>query len=267
MVYLVERPSHFDRSSPRIGATRPLLPVSGRSTPSLEASTPGAAGRPLLASKTSTSVATLLRAQPPSRPSSPPRSTGTVDAPATIVLAFEQLVMRLVDGLVPYVLPAAPDPGHLAREALAEAIEALQSLRIVVGALGKPHGLETLLIGLRELKLAMDGVDQAGPDESTEEYLDALDDVPPVLLFHLFGRRLEAALDGKPAVVRPPHLLFGWSKEQYDAQVLAGFGAAEEWETKVGAAVKAEVARVLPDVEVDEERKWLEALALVVDVI
>lgn len=262
MVLLVERPTHFDRQSPRLGA-KPLT----MSTSASVAAGADAAPRPLLSAKTSASVATLLR-PPPSRPSSPPRAHAPADGPTAAVLAFEQLVRRLVDGLVPYVLPAAPDPGHLAREALAEALEALQSLRIVVGALGQPAGLDTLLVGLRELKLAMDGPDEAaGPDASSEELLDALDDVPPVLLFHLFGNRLAALLAGRPPVVRPPHLLFGWTKDQYDAQVLPGFGAAEEWEAKVGAAVQAEVGRVLADVRPADERKWLEALSLAVDVI
>jgi len=341
MVHLVERrPGHGDRfsssssrSSPRLGAARPPQPAAaaagapGRSTPDGSGAAGGlaaasAAGRPPLAAKASASVATLLRAQhlPPSRPSSPPRAAGgggggggpaaaaaaaSEPAPAAVLGALEAHVRRLVDGLVPYVLPAEPDPGHLAREALAEAIEALQSLRIVVGAIGRPNGLATVLVGLRELKRAAmmadgdddddDGDDDddhqaaaaAAPEATSEQFLDALDDVPPVLLLHLFSRRLEAAgrlseQDGghpKPpppppatttaAVVglRPPHVLFGWSKDQYDGQVLAGFGAAEEWETKVGAAVKAEVGRVLPDAQGDDERKWLEALALVVDVI
>lgn len=261
MVTLVDRPVHFDRASPRVA--HKMLPLSSTAIGARSTSAEFIP-KPLLSVKSTSNVATLLRPTPPSRPSSPPRLPAD---PATVVIStFEGLVVKLVEGLVPYVLPAAPDPGHLAREALAEAIEALQSLRIVVAALGSPHGLDDVLVGLEELKAASDESSTA-PLKSTEQFLDALDDVPPILLFHLFNNRLSAILNGQPAIVRPPNVLFGWNKEQYDAKVLVGFGAAEEWEDKVGAAIKAEVERVEGDVSGDEERKWLKALSLVVDVI
>ncbi|CED82964.1 hypothetical protein [Phaffia rhodozyma] len=269
MVGIVERPCPpGEKSSPK-GTNQRMSPVS---TPSALGSTMAQPKpKPTNSVKSSTIVATLLR-PPGSRPPSPSRPVVT-DPSTILVSSFEVLVRKLVDGLVPYVLPASSDPGHLAREALAEALEALQSLKIVLAALGKPGGLDFLLTGLEVLKTSSQTA--AGQVEQDDSFLDALDDVPPVLLFHLWGARL-SSLSGaeeqqhRPMLVGSPHTLFGWSRDQYDRTVLAGFGSAEEWERKVGAAVKAEVAGVLAKQSgsmTEEERKYLRAMSLTVDVI
>lgn len=133
MLALVERPvSPAEKGSPRSLSQRLLVngsgkAASGTSTPPLDghgSSAPVFMPKALASTKSATNVASLLRT-PGSRPSSPPRPI--VADPATcLVTAFEGLVRKLVDGLVPYKLPAASDPGHLAREALAEALEALE---------------------------------------------------------------------------------------------------------------------------------------------
>lgn len=262
MVSIVERPCPpGEKLSPKgINQKMPSIPVNpASSTPS----------QPIGKPKPSTIVATLLR-PPSSRPSSPPRPTIT-DPSTLLVISFEVLIRKLVDGLVPYVLPASSDPGHLAREALAEAVEALQSLRTVITTLGRPNGgLDAILAGLHELKSS-----EEEEGEEDDEFLDALDDVPPVLLFHLWGTRLASSLGGddhRPRLIRCPYALFGWTKEQYERTVLAGFGAAEEWERKVGAVVKAEVGAVLANKALvdsigEDERKFLLAMELTVDVI
>lgn len=255
----------------------------------LTAASTGGAKQPLtLLGRTSSSIG--------SRPSSPPRSstpsmaTGYTASghyhhpsgssqhhglptngstpphdPAThLILGFEHLAHRLVADVVPYTIPARPDPGHLAREALSEALEALQSLRLVFATLGRPaDGLLLIRNGLVELKAAQ------GPEDVQDDddvFLDALDDVPPVVLFHLFIRRAGG-------LVRRPEECLGWSRAEYDRAVLAGFGAAEEWERRVGAAVRAEVERVrskraaMGDKLGELEERWLEVLGLTVDVI
>ena len=136
MLALVERPvSPAEKGSPRSLSQRLLVNGSGKvaassssgtATPPSDSHASSAVFMPkaLTSNKSATNVASLLRT-PGSRPSSPPRPI--VADPATcLVTAFEGLVRKLVDGLVFYKLPAASDPGHLAREALAEALEALE---------------------------------------------------------------------------------------------------------------------------------------------
>ena len=272
MLGLVERPcpAQHERGSPRSLSQRLLVNGSGKvavasgvSTPTGEVLVPKA----LTSTKSATNVASLLtRTTPGSRPSSPPRPLGALDPATGLVTAFEGLVRRLVDGLVPYQLPAASDPGHLAREALAEALEALESLRIVVLHLGKPNGLHVVLRGLEDLKVASD-TEEDDPDDA---FLDALDDVPPILLFLLFGTRLGSLPGAKaqPAVLRPvPEILASTIGPAY----LGGFGAAEEHERRAGVAMRTALDQALMEInELDgreDERLLLTILNTVVDVI
>jgi hypothetical protein len=96
-----------------------------------------------------------------------------------------------------------------------------------------------------------------------------LDDVPPVLLFHLFFSRLVACYPSQPPIIREIWEMLGWTKEQYGTTVLAGFGAAEEWEDRVGVAVGREVRRALGvlGAETGEERRLLHVLDGVVTII
>lgn len=275
MLGLVERPSTApEKGSPRSLSQRLLVNGSGKVTAAAGTSTPPSDGsapvlmpKALSATKSATNVASLLtRATTPgSRPSSPPRLVG-VDPATCLVTAFEGLIRRLVDGLVPYKLPAAADPGHLAREALAEALEALESLRIVVSHLGKPHGLQIVLRGLEDLKVASDTED----DDPDDAFLDALDDVPPILLFLLFGTRLAtlSRAGTHPPVLRPvPEVLASTIGTAY----LVGFGAAEEWERRAGVAMRGAVDQALGELSAvegrDDERLLLTILNTVVDVI
>jgi len=234
-------------------------------------------------------MASILPSRPVSRPPSPPRKSGELgrstggqvaaDPTALYLATFEALVQRLVGGLV---LPPAQDPvdptatENLAREALGEAIEALQSQRDLVIALQSgPSFICDVLKALRD--------DVEMPTEQEEKVLDAAEDVPSILLFHLLARRVNIAIakyvtaSGKPptstaAFLRSPYEVWGLTSEEYDRQVMSGFGVAEERARRVALAWKGELERVAPEVNklstdasappIVEIKGWLRSLGL-----
>lgn len=192
----------------------------------------------------------ILPSRSASRPPSPPRSK--LDGMTHALMSFEALVKRLANGLVqpPNSTPPS-DPHateHLAREALHEALEALTSFRLASAAMGGLHGPARILGSLRRVR---DDID----DASEEALDDALEDLPAVVLFAVLHRQANAALshiritDEKLGLVeirlKTPAEVYGWSRAEFEKQVLSGFGAAEEWGRRVAVVLKGEVERVL----------------------
>ncbi|TXT05974.1 hypothetical protein VHUM_03735 [Vanrija humicola] len=228
----------------------------------------------------------ILPSRSASRAPSPPR--GPAHDPVThALLSFEGLVKRLVGGLVqpPTAAPTAVDSSdqeaeHIAREALAEAIEALESAAISSAALHGPNGAERTLASVRRLR---DDID----NDEDEKLDDALEDLPSVSLFSAIIRRTNVALSGVTPVnekdgatlrIREAGEIWGWSKAEYERQVLSGFGPAEEWGPRVAKALKPEVERMLstlagitageaPKVnkETADAAEWVRALGVALD--
>lgn len=213
-------------------------------------------------------MASILPTRSASRPPSPPKgkfqdlptqySKGL--PPTAITLAsFEALIHRLVNGLVqkpstPSEIAAEPDAvEHLAREALGEALEAITSMRMFVTALERGHEfMATVFKNLRD--------DVAMPTDKEEEILDAAEDAPPVLLFHLLAKKINKWLPANSRV-RGPAQILGLTEDEYERQILAGFGVAEERAKRVALAYKGEVERLSAEVE-GEARGWLNVLDL-----
>ncbi len=235
-------------------------------------------------------MASILPSRPVSRPSSPPRTSGdfgkgpSLEPTAQHLAAFENLVQRLVNGLVLPPVAGVTDPDateNLAREAHSEAIEALQSQHTVVMALQSgPAFICEVLKNLRD--------DVAMPTEAEENILDAAEDVPAVLLFHLLARRVNIAIAkyvtvtkqtsaGGSAFLKSPYEVWGISRLDYDRQVMSGFGVAEERARRVALAWKGELERALPEVTAlasgtaasvtnhNEIAGWLKSLGLALE--
>jgi hypothetical protein len=208
----------------------------------------------------------ILPSRAASRPPSPPRNgvaASSKDPLTHALLSFEGLVHRLVTGLVQPPTQIGADPHseeHLAREALAEALEALTSLRIASSACASP---EALLASVRRIR---DDVDSH--DASQAALDDALEDLPVVTLLTFLQRKLNLALvaSGKPASRTVPEL-WGWSTAEYERQVLSGFGAAEEWGPRFANALRGEVERLLaPAAAIDgDARAWAHVLGVAIE--
>ena len=210
-------------------------------------------------------MASILPSRTVSRPPSPPKkaaelpvipgATGNAIPPAALILAsFEALVTRLVSGLVQKpaaIAPSANDPTvteHLAREALAEALEAITSMKIVVTALERPPTY--MLDILQHLK---DDVEMENAQD--EAVVDAAEDVPAVLLYQLLAKKLNKSIGhlaesvgirGAPSL-RSPAQIWGIAEEDYERQVLSAFSVAEERARRVALVYKAELERVAKD--------------------
>lgn len=210
-------------------------------------------------------MASILPSRAVSRPASPPKKAadlpvipgaqGNAIPPAALILAsFEALVTRLVSGLVQKpaeIPPSANDPTvpeHLAREALAEALEAITSMKIVVTALERPPAY--MLDILQHLK---DDVDM--DNDQDEQVVDAAEDVPAVLLYHLLTKKLNKSIHhladsvgakGAPSM-RSPAQVWGIAEEDYERQVLSAFSVAEERARRVALVHKSELERVAKD--------------------
>lgn len=202
----------------------------------------------------------ILPSRSASRPASPPRSK--LDPSVHALLSFEGLLKRLVQGLVQPPSATASDPNateHLAREALHEALEAVESFRIVSTAMASgPHASSRIMNSLVRVR---DDVD----DETEEALDDAIEDLPPVTLFAILHKQANAVLAYLPAVsavsddekatgavapqlqLKTPSEVWGWTKADFERQVLSGFGAAEEHARRVALALKGEVERVLSE--------------------
>ncbi|KAJ9096106.1 hypothetical protein QFC19_007332 [Naganishia cerealis] len=213
-------------------------------------------------------MASILPSRAASRPASPPKKAaelpvipgaqGIAIPPAALILAsFEALLTRLVSGLVQKpaaIPPSANDPTvteHLAREALAEALEAVTSMKIVVTALERPptymHNV------LQHLK---DDVDME--TEQDEQVVDAAEDVPAILLFYLIAKKVNKSIGQlatasastgarNVALLRSPAQVWGIAEEEYDRQVLSAFSVAEDRARRVALVYKSELERVAKD--------------------
>jgi len=254
------------------GATDPRPPSPGSVSKALRdigkesEAAPAVVASPALSGVTA-KFTTMLPSRAQSRAPSPPRSINRYDPMTHYLFSFESLVKRLVNNLVPPPSTTAPiDPKsteHLAREALHEALEALESFRIVSIAINFPNASARLLSAMRRLR---DDID----DISEEALDDALEDMPAVTLFTMLLRRANASLPQER--LKTPAELFGYTSAEFERQVLSGFGAAEEWERRVALALRPEVERVLsamvgeigekPGKEVMEAIEWVRCLGV-----
>ncbi|WOO81937.1 uncharacterized protein LOC62_04G005449 [Vanrija pseudolonga] len=277
-----------------IGENEPCAPLSRTPSPTHIAKAltevKDKEGRPTVAPSPSLAKITQLSILPSraaSRAPSPPR--GPAHDPVThALLSFEGLMKRLVGGLVqpPTAAPTAVDSSdqeaeHIAREAVFEAIEALESAVIGSAALHGPNGAERTLASVRRLR---DDID----NEEDEKLDDALEDLPSVSLFSAIIRRTNVALGHVNYVsekggattlrIREAGEIWGWTKAEYERQVLSGFGPAEEWGPRVAKALKPEVERMLstlagitageaPKVtkETSDAAEWVRALGVALD--
>lgn len=227
--------------------------------------TPGGAAPPAPSVGGIVKMASILPSRSVSRPPSPPKKAAdlpvipgainnAIPAAALILASFEALVTRLVSGLVQKpaaIAPSANDPTvpeHLAREALSEALEAITSMKIVVTALERPPTY--MLDILQHLK---DDVEME--NEQDEAVVDAVEDVPAVLLYQLLAKKLNKSIGtlaesigirGAPTL-RSPAQVWGIAEEDYERQVLSAFSVAEERARRVALVYKAELERVTKD--------------------
>jgi hypothetical protein len=173
------------------------------------------------------------------------------------------------------VAPAADDPTaseHLAREALAEALEAITSMRTVIAAIERgPAYMCNVNQHLKD--------DLEMPDPKDELVVDAVEDVPAVLLFNLLAKRVNTALSfasrGRPAhdlKLKSPATVWGLTEEDYERQVLSAFSVAEERTRRVALAYKSELERIAKELaavkdtgdEWSAARGWVKAFGLAV---
>jgi len=235
-------------------------------------------------------ASSILPSRAASRPSSPPRPkgmevhagglngasqlAGAIPPSAVALASLEALVTRLVIGLVQKpapIAPAADDPTaseHLAREALAEALEAITSMRLVIAAMERgPAYLCDVNQHLKD--------DLEMPDAKDEMIVDAVEDVPAVLLFHLMGKRVNTALSvlrGRSSQVDPalrsPAAVWGIAEEEYERQILSAFSVAEERARRVALVYKSELERLARELNGREEshdaKLWIKAFGLAV---
>ena len=213
---------------------------------------------------------TMLPSRAPSRAPSPPRTASRSDPTTQYLLSFEALVKRLVTNLVQPPATSAPtDPNateHIAREALHEALEAVESFRIVSAAMHPPSSSTRILSALRRIR---DDID----DVSEEPLDDALEDMPAVTLFIMLLHRANSSLPNEK--MKDPAELLGWTHAEYERQVLSGFGAAEEWARRVASVMRPEVERVLsvslqdvgekPEKDETEAMEWVKCLGVAGD--
>ncbi|BEI90437.1 uncharacterized protein CcaverHIS019_0305070 [Cutaneotrichosporon cavernicola] len=232
---------HTPNRSPSPGTVHKALSGLGKEA------TPTVAQSPSLAKITSLSILTPRGAG--SRPPSPPRTASQFDPATHSLMSFEGLVKRLVNGLVqpPTAPPSSADTDdqeqeHIAREALHEALEALESATIATAASHGDNASARILASVRRLR---DDID----DDADEKLDDALEDLPSVQLFNLIQRRANVALAALPT--NPPLRLrevteiWGWTQAEYERQILSGFGPAEENGPLVADAHKPEIESML----------------------
>lgn len=235
------------------------------------AATPTVVASPSLGGVTAklTSSLSILPSRSASRPASPTRGlTGAgvggpkYDSRTLAIIALEGLIKRMVGNLVP---PPSGEPvteenltEHLAREALHEATEALESLRIVSTAVsssvhptgpGNSSASARMLSALRRVRDEID-------DEAEEALDDAIEDMPSVALFALLVAQANLVLHSADIRLLTPHEAFSKyfpssssasnnnSTGEYDRTVLGGFSAAEDWAKRVALALKPDLERV-----------------------
>lgn len=228
--------------------------------------TPTVVASPSIAKITSLAILTPRGAG--SRPASPPRTASQFDQATHSLMSFEGLVKRLVTGLVqpPTAPPSAADSDdqeqeHIAREALHEALEALESAIIATSASHGDNASGRILASVRRLR---DDIDE----EMDGKLDDALEDLPSVSLFNLIQRRANAALaalpTNPPLRLREVSEIWGWTQAEYDRQILSGFGPAEEYGPRVAHALKPDIENMLGSlmtVPVDDNASKLAVMA------
>ena len=193
-----------------------------------------------------TNSLSILPSRSSSRPPSPTRGL-KYDSRTLAVIALEGLIKRMVGNLVP---PPSGEPvteenltEHLAREALHEATEALESLRIVSIAMCSSQPSSRLLSSLRRVR---DDID----DLSEEALDDAIEDMPSVSLFSLLIHQANQVLPSDIRLLTPSEAFHQHQSKiqpivDFERTVLSGFSAAEEWAKRVALAIKADMERVM----------------------
>lgn len=190
-----------------------------------------------------TNSLSILPSRSSSRPPSPTRGLGAkYDARTLALMALEGLIKRMVGNLVP---PPSGDPlteenmtEHLAREALHEATEALESTRTVSAAMSSSsHPSFRLLSSLRRVRDEID-------DEAEEALDDAIEDMPSIALFSMIIHQANALLPSDIRLLSPQEAL-GRPSVEYDRTILSGFSAAEESAKRVALAVRLDLERVM----------------------
>ncbi|KIR59018.1 hypothetical protein I314_05002 [Cryptococcus bacillisporus CA1873] len=182
-----------------------------------------------------------------SRASSPPRQADKLDPVTQALLSLEGLIKRLVSGFVQPPSPADDEDEHLARQALSEALEALQSFRIVSTAMNR--GLAPSARLLASARRLRDDVE----DPAEDELDDAMEDLQAVILFSILSRQanqillsLPVSSDKEPILkIRHPSEVWAWQMAEYERQVLSGFSTAEEWGRRVAVALKGDIEKIL----------------------
>lgn len=231
------------------GAGRPPSPASVskalHSVGKEKDTTPTVVHSPSLGGVTAklTSSLSILPSRSGSRPPSPTRGLGAkYDARTLALMALEGLIKRMVGNLVP---PPSGEPvteenltEHLAREALHEATEALESTRTVSAAMSaSSHPSFRLLSSLRRVRDEID-------DEAEEALDDAIEDMPSIALFSLLIHQANSLLPVDIRLLSPREAL-GRLPGEYERTVLSGFSAAEESAKRVALAIKQDLERVM----------------------
>lgn len=244
-----------------------------------EGSVPSAVSHSSAGASAVSKISSILPSRSASRPPSPPRKSmdqagGPLPLAAATLASFEALIYRLVFGLV--AKPTVPTneadaTDNLAREALAEAEEAIMSLKVFVGAIDLgPKLMHDVMLAIRD--------DVEMPTAKEEAISDAAEDAPAILLFSYLALRANAALGlimDKEFMIRTPAQVWGITEEDYERQFLSGFGVAEERARRVAFTYKTEVERIaghlfaLKGGEAAELKRaaggWLRAMALALD--
>lgn len=190
-----------------------------------------------------TNSLSILPSRSGSRPPSPTRGLGAkYDSRTLALMALEGLIKRMVGNLVP---PPSGEPvteenltGHLAREALHEATEALESTRTVSAAMSSSSQPSFRL--LSSLRRVRDEID----DEAEEALDDAIEDMPSIALFSLIIHQANSLLPSDIRLLSPQEAV-GRAQGEYDRTVLSGFSAAEESAKRVAMAIKLDLERVM----------------------
>jgi hypothetical protein len=212
-----------------------------------------------------TSSLSILPSRSASRPPSPTRGM-KYDTRTLALIALEGLIKRMLGNLVP---PPSGEPvteenitEHLAREALHEALESLESLRIVSSAMCSPSPSARMLSALRRVRDEVDDVNEEALD-------DAIEDMNSVILFTMLINQANTVL---PSDIRlkAPHETFGRGAAEYDRIVMNGFSTAEEWAKRVAVGIKSDIERVMGEIKEHGcgdgvGAEWVRCLALALD--
>jgi hypothetical protein len=213
-----------------------------------------------------TSSLSILPSRSASRPASPPRGM-KYDARTLALIALEGLIKRMLGNLVP---PPSGEPvtednltEHLAREALHEALESLESFRIVSAAMCSAQPSNRMLSALRRVRDEVDDVNEEALD-------DAIEDMNSVILFTVLINQANTVL---PSDIRlkSPYETYGRGVQgEYDQRVLAGFSTAEEWAKRVAVGIKGDVERVMGQIKEagcgdGVGAEWVKCLAFALD--